>query len=102
MEFVHDIEEDFNELRRVDKYWTSYIEKENFEVGTLRLASNENDPQSPHTSDEIYLVLAGNGYLNIDGTDYEIKQNNSYFIPKNTKHYFHSNTEEILAFYVLN
>ena len=102
MERVHNIEEDFEKLRSGDNYWSSYIEKENFEVGTLRLGPNENDSQSPHKSDEVYLILEGNGYLNIDGTDYEIKKNNSYYVPKNTNHFFHSNSEEVLAFYVLN
>ena len=85
MDFVHDIGEDFNKLRKIDQYWSSYIESKNFEVGSLRLGPKDIDSQSPHKSDEIYLVLAGNGFLNIDGTDYKIIRNHSYFVPNNTE-----------------
>jgi mannose-6-phosphate isomerase-like protein (cupin superfamily) len=91
MNHVFDIEETIEKLRNSEKYWFSHIERENFE-----------DTQSPHKSDEIYLILSGNGYLNIDGVDRVIQKNHSYFVPKNTQHYFHSNTEEIISFYVLN
>ena len=102
MEFVNNIEKSIDELRHSMKYWSSFIEKENFEAGTLRLAPGEKDIQSPHKSDEIYFIISGNGYMNIDGKDFEIKKNHSYFVPKKTPHHIHSHTEEILAFYVLN
>lgn len=102
MEFVHNIERSIDELRHSEKYWSSFIENENFEAGTLRLGPKDRDTQSPHKSDEIYFIISGNGYMNIDGKDVPVKKNHSYFVPKNTPHHFHSHTEEILAFYVLN
>ncbi|MCE7736765.1 MAG: cupin domain-containing protein [Candidatus Heimdallarchaeota archaeon] len=102
MELVHNIEKSIEELRHSDQYWSSFIEKESFEAGSLRLGPGEKDNQSPHKSDEIYLIIAGDGYINIDGKDFEIKKNHSYFVPKTTPHYFHGNNKEILAFYVLN
>ena len=59
MKFVHNIEKSIDELRSSDQYWSSFIEKENFEAGTLRLGPKEKDTQSPHKSDEIYLIIAG-------------------------------------------
>lgn len=102
MELVHNIAKSINELRQSDQYWFSFIERDNLEVGCLRLAPGEKDMQSPHNSDEIYFIISGDGSINIDGKDYEIRKNHSYMVPKNTKHHFHNNEEEILAFYVLN
>ncbi len=102
MKTVHNIENSIEELRHSDQYWSSFIKKENFEVGSLRLSPGEKDSQSPHKSDEVYFIISGDGYMNIDGTDFEIKNNHSYFVPKNTSHHFHGNKAEILAFYVLN
>lgn len=102
MDLVHNIEKSIDEMRGSDRYWSSFIEKENFEAGSLRLGPGEKDTQSPHKSDEIYFIMSGDGYINIDGTDFEIQQSHSYFVPKNTPHHFHGNKEEILAFYVLN
>ena len=102
MKFVHNVAKSLDELRQSDQYWSSFIEKDNFEVGCLRLAPGQKDTQSPHKSDEIYFIISGDGFINIKNQDYVIRKNQSYYVPKNTNHHFHGNKEEILAFYVLN
>lgn len=93
------------ELKQVDNeniYWNSFIEQPGFEVGVLKLRVNEKDIQNPHKTDEVYFILEGDGKLNINGENFDIKLKNIYYIPRNTPHHFHSNSKDIVAFYVLN
>ncbi len=68
-------------------------------VGVLRLAPGQEDTQDPHTSDEVYYVVKGDGFLKIDDKDYAISSGMSYFVAKNIEHQFHGNTEELVVIY---
>ena len=51
-------------------------------VGVLFLKPGENDTQEPHDSDEIYYILDGNGFLEINDESYRIKKGHIYFVAK--------------------
>ena len=89
-------------LRNSDEYWLSFLEKPGFELGVLVLSPQQEDTQSPHSSDEVYFVISGNGFLRIKETEFAIKPNTAYYVPKDTPHHFHSNSKEIIAYYALN
>lgn len=86
-------------LAKGDSYFHTFINKENLAAGILRLESGEEDTQAPHESDEIYYVVRGNGFLNIDGKDYKISEGMSYYVAKNIKHRFHGNTQDLVVLY---
>ncbi|MDH5402344.1 MAG: cupin domain-containing protein [Candidatus Heimdallarchaeota archaeon] len=99
-EFI--ISEYLEKMKSSENYWISFMEKQNFEFGVMHLKVGKTDIQTPHTSDEVYLILRGNGSLIIDDKPCQIKENTCYFVPKNTQHRFVDFTEDIIAFYVLN
>lgn len=68
-------------------------------VGILRLAPGQEDDQLPHESDEVYYVVAGDGFLNIAGKDYPVSEAKAYFVGKNIKHKFHGNKKELVVLY---
>jgi mannose-6-phosphate isomerase-like protein (cupin superfamily) len=102
VQFTYELNQVVNQLRSSEKYWSSCFEQPGFEFGVLRLGVDEKDSQQPHSSDEVYFIIAGNGFLHIDGQNFEVEKNMAFLIPRNTVHYFHSNTEEVIAFYALN
>ena len=63
-------------------------ESPGLEVGVYVLVAPEPDRQSPHSDDELYLVLEGHGVLTVDGTDFELHEGNAVFVPAGADHRF--------------
>ena len=42
-------------------YFLDFIHNSSFEVGVLRLNPGQKDTQGPHSEDELYFVVEGNG-----------------------------------------
>jgi mannose-6-phosphate isomerase-like protein (cupin superfamily) len=55
--------------------------------------------QDPHSSDEAYLVLEGDGFIEIGEKNYSLKKDLFIFVPAEVKHRFYGNTREILVVY---
>ena len=97
-----DVAKFMNKLDGDEKYWISVIEQDDLECGVLKLNPGTKDVQSPHKKDEIYHILEGNGFLNIDGSDFEISYGKILLVNRGVNHHFHSNTKTIKAVYFLN
>ncbi|MHA1984909.1 MAG: cupin domain-containing protein [Candidatus Hodarchaeales archaeon] len=69
------------------------------DVGVLALKPEEEDDQTPHSKDELYFILHGDGYITIDEQKYPIKEKMFYLVKKHKKHNFSHNTKEIIAVY---
>jgi mannose-6-phosphate isomerase-like protein (cupin superfamily) len=52
------------------------------------LNADEPDRQSPHTEDEIYYVLSGEGVIDIAGEAYPLKPRTIIFVEKQVEHRF--------------
>ena len=76
-----------------------FFELEHLQAGILRLKPGEQDTQEPHSLDEVYLVLEGDGYIEIGKKVYTIKKDLFIFVPAEVKHRFYGNTKEILVVY---
>jgi mannose-6-phosphate isomerase-like protein (cupin superfamily) len=77
----------------------SFFDLQHLQVGILRLKPDELDTQEPHSLDEIYLVLEGDGFIEIGKKAYTIKKDLFIFVPAEVRHRFYGNTKEILVIY---
>jgi mannose-6-phosphate isomerase-like protein (cupin superfamily) len=77
----------------------NFFDLQHLQVGILRLKPGEIDTQEPHASDEIYLVLEGDGFIEIGKKQYALKKDLFIYVPANVKHKFNGNTKEILVLY---
>jgi mannose-6-phosphate isomerase-like protein (cupin superfamily) len=77
----------------------NFFDLQHLQVGILRLKPGEKDTQEPHESDEIYLVLEGDGFIEIGKKAYIIKRDLFVYVPARLKHRFYGNTREILVVY---
>lgn len=59
-------------------------------AGVYRLPAGSVDPQSPHTEDELYYVVDGDGVLRIADADLPARPGALLYVPANTPHRFHS------------
>ena len=69
-----------------------------FEHGTLLVelyAPRGADPQKPHTRDELYVVVAGNGTFFCDGTRMRFETGDALFAPAHAEHRFEDFSDDL-------
>jgi mannose-6-phosphate isomerase-like protein (cupin superfamily) len=86
-------------IKNSSSFFHTFINRDSLAVGLLVLQSGEEDTQTPHTSDEVYYVISGDGFLKIKNKDYSVSKDKLFFVAKNVEHYFHSNTQELKVLY---
>lgn len=52
----------------------TFFDLEHLQAGILRLRPGEIDTQEPHSTDEVYFVLEGDGFIEIGNKSHEIKK----------------------------
>jgi mannose-6-phosphate isomerase-like protein (cupin superfamily) len=63
-------------------------ESPGLEVGVYVLVAPEPDRQQPHADDEVYVVLSGQGALEIEGERIELLGGQAAFVPAGADHRF--------------
>jgi mannose-6-phosphate isomerase-like protein (cupin superfamily) len=58
------------------------------EIGVYVLVAPEPDRQQPHDFDEVYIVLEGNGVLEVEGTSTPLAEGGALFVPAGAEHRF--------------
>jgi mannose-6-phosphate isomerase-like protein (cupin superfamily) len=84
-----------------DGYFIDFITTRGIQAGIIRLHPGEIDTQEPHSADEVYYIIEGNGFINLNYKNHPIKQGTSIFVPAGSEHRFHGNTKDLLIFYAL-
>jgi len=58
------------------------------ELGVYVLVAPEPDRQQPHADDEVYVVLAGTGVLEVEGESVALREGHAVFVPAGAEHRF--------------
>jgi mannose-6-phosphate isomerase-like protein (cupin superfamily) len=58
------------------------------EIGVYVLVAPEPDHQQPHADDEVYIVLEGQGALEVEGERVELHEGEATFVPAGANHQF--------------
>jgi len=82
-------------------YFIDFISTKGIQAGIIRLHPGEKDTQEPHSVDEVYYVIEGNGFIKLNGKDHQIKEGTSIFVPAKADHRFHGNKQDLVIFYAL-
>ena len=64
-------------------------------LGMYGLTAGEEDPQRPHTEDEVYYVVRGRGQVRIEGRDRAVSPGSVLFVGAGVEHRFHSIEEDL-------
>ena len=75
--------------------YTEFDRREGLSFGMYCLGAGVDDPQSPHTEDEIYVVAAGRGAIELDGVAHAIEPGSVISIPRDVAHKFVDITEDL-------
>jgi mannose-6-phosphate isomerase-like protein (cupin superfamily) len=63
-------------------------ESPGLEIGVYVLVAPEPDQQQPHRDDEVYIVLEGQGALEVEGQRVELHEGEATFVPAGAQHGF--------------
>ena len=99
MKLEYDLTTYLKKIKNSSSYFSTFIDKESLAAGVLLLRPGEKDTQIPHENDEVYFILAGNGFLKIKDKNYDVSKNKLFFVAKNVEHCFHGNTEDLQVLY---
>ena len=65
------------------------------------LEPGEDDTQDVHTSDELYYVIEGNGFIELGRkTRKQINEGSIIFVPAGLHHKFYGNSRKLVVLYV--
>jgi mannose-6-phosphate isomerase-like protein (cupin superfamily) len=83
-----DIEGAKARLAAADGGYEIVHQSEGLEIGVYVLVAPEPDRQQPHADDEVYIVLEGNGVLEVEGKPVELREGHAVFVPAGAEHRF--------------
>jgi mannose-6-phosphate isomerase-like protein (cupin superfamily) len=63
-------------------------ESPGLELGVYVLVAPEPDRQQPHEDDEVYIVLEGNGVLEVEGESVPVAEGSAVFVEAGAEHRF--------------
>ncbi len=99
MKLEFDLSNSLEKIKNSNSYFHTFINKDSLAAGVLVLQPGEEDTQEPHDSDEVYYVIAGDGFLKIKDKDYKVSKDKLFFVAKDVEHYFHGNKKELKVLY---
>ena len=89
---LHEVIENHGEAGRL---YHEFLVAPHLSMGLYVLPAGQADPQSPYTEDEIYVVVKGQGMVQVDGEDRPLKPGSIVYVGQEVAHHFHSITEEL-------
>ena len=90
---VFEIPQIINEQARSGQSYHEFLRSHDMSLGLYCLPAGATDPQEPHTEDEVYYVVKGEGVVWISGQERPVQEGSTIFVGKGVEHKFHSITE---------
>ncbi|HUS15848.1 MAG TPA: cupin domain-containing protein [Chloroflexia bacterium] len=69
-------------------------------MGLYVLPAGGTDPQSPHSEDEVYIVMAGSATIRVGEADQPVAAGSVVYVPAGVVHRFHSITADLAVLVV--
>lgn len=87
------------DLDNTGNYFLDVFNNKGVDLGILRLRKGETDPQLPHSVNEVYFIVEGNGFIEIEGKLKPVKKADFIFVSANLQHRFIVDDEDLVVIY---
>ena len=87
------------ELDATNEYFLKVFKTKELDVGLLRLRKGETDTQEPHSVDEVYFVIEGNGHIEMEDKMKPVNHADFIFVPANVHHRFVVGNKDLIVLY---
>ncbi len=88
MSDVFELLDVLDNLQAEGRPYYEFIQRGSLSVGIYHLTAGEPDQQRPHTEDEVYYVLSGDGRIDIDGEITPARPGSVIFVARHVPHRF--------------
>ncbi len=78
-----------------DRAYVEFVREESMSGGLYVLAAGAIDGQSPHTEDELYVIVSGRARFTAGEETRDAAAGDLIFVPANVPHRFHDITQEL-------
>ena len=75
--------------------YLEFLRVPSLSAGLYMLAAGAFDMQEPHTEDEIYYVISGRGFIQVDQESRQVEAGSLVFVKARVEHRFHTITEDL-------
>jgi quercetin dioxygenase-like cupin family protein len=82
------------------RLYHEFIRTHDLSVGLYVLPAGGNDPQGPHTEDEVYHVVSGRARIRVGAEDQAVQAGSTVFVGADIEHRFHDIEEELIVLVV--
>ena len=89
-------------LRASHASYREFLRVPSMSCGLYSLPMGADDPQVPHTEDELYYVASGEGRIRMGLEDQPVRPGAIVFVPKGVEHKFHSITADLVLLVVFS
>ena len=89
-----------SKLEKKGSYFLEFLKVRDLEAGIIVLRPGENDTQEPHSADELYYVIEGSGFAELDKNKRPVKKGSIIFVPARMRHRFYGNKEDLVILYM--
>ncbi|MFQ6027961.1 MAG: cupin domain-containing protein [Dehalococcoidia bacterium] len=81
--------------RQAGELYHEFLRADTLSAGMYVLPAGAADPQQPHTEDEVYYVVEGQGVLRVGEEDRPVGPGSIAFVGTGVAHRFHSITQDL-------
>ena len=78
-----------------EKLYLEFLRVPDLSLGLYQLPAGGNDPQSPHTEDEVYYVVSGMAKIKVADEDRIVQAGSVIYVAKDVEHRFHSIEQDL-------
>lgn len=83
------------ERARLGQLYYEFLRKPSLSAGLYVLAAGQDDPQQPHTEDEVYHVVRGRAMIRVGEEDRPVGPGSVVYVAAGVPHCFHAIEEEL-------
>lgn len=77
------------------RLYREFLHAPDLSAGLYVLEAGGSDPQTPHTEDELYYVVAGRGWISVGDARRSVTAGSLVFVPASVRHRFEDIAERL-------
>jgi quercetin dioxygenase-like cupin family protein len=94
---IFEISEVDEARRQSGRAYREFLRVPALSVGLYAIPAGGQDPQQPHTEDEVYYVVRGRAMFRVGEEDRAVQPGTVLFVAAGVAHHFHTVTEDLLV-----